>query len=69
MHYTHVFQIHKRDVDRFPSRMGVQSCQIDITWEGGDSSKVKKLRYKMELKGAGKDHDFFNIISPSACTS
>ena len=69
MHYTHVFQIYKRDVDRFTSGRGVQSCQIDITWEGEDSGKVKKLRHKMELKGAGKDCNYFNIISPSACTS
>lgn len=67
--WLHKFQMYKRDVNRFPSGRGVQSCQMHITWVGQDGSKVKQLQYKMVLNGANEERNFLTIVSPSACTS
>ena len=63
---NYIFQIHKSSVDSYSSEESVAPpCQISI-WS--ENSGVKRLHYRMILKGIKGEHNYLIIKSPTCCT-
>ena len=63
---NYLFQIYKSSVDSYSPEEGVAtSCQISI-WS--EDSGVKRLHYRMILKGIKSEHNYLIIKSPTSCT-